>query len=99
MLKKIIGNPLLLALTGWLLIPLMYLAFGVLFALGLPKVVVATIALPIGLIGFLAWIAAVVTGIYKLVCWKQVLVSVLALVAVVPPLALIVRVYQMVPSV
>ncbi len=88
-LSKLKDKPRLLAVLGWVLFPGMYLLVGVFTALGISVEISFLIASPVGVLGFVFWVAAFIISLLWLFEAKNIAVSVGGLVLSFIPLALL----------
>lgn len=65
-LLKLKDRPVLTSVFGWLLFPSMYMLVGIFTALGVSVETSFILAAPVGILGFICWVAAFFTSLGQL---------------------------------
>ena len=85
--SKLKNRPLLVSVFGWVLFPSMYLLVGILTAFGTSVETSFLITSPVGVLGFICWVAAFIISVSQLVKRESFVASIGGLFSSFIPLA------------
>ncbi len=92
-------NPLTLSIFGWLAFPSMYLLVGVLTAIGMEIALAFGISSFLGILGLIAWIAAICIAAVSLTKKQNIVPSIVSIILSIAPIIILLYVLKIAPYV